>query len=118
MLSTLFFGYLGGVALFVVTSPITAVLAGLLMVVLALIDLILGTRISSQGMTAFDSFVKLFLGAACIALAGVFYLFSRLFLDWAQRRIADRERTRHWYEEPVYRRVRRPLPRKPLTWDE
>jgi hypothetical protein len=42
---------------------------------------------------------------------------SRLFLNWAQRWIADRERTRHWNEEPVYRRSRRrrPAPRE-VEW--
>ena len=29
-------------------------------------------------------------------------------LDWAAGFIADRERTRHWHEEPVFRRPRRP----------
>jgi hypothetical protein len=40
----------------------------------------------------------------------MFLVASRLFLGWAQRWIADRERTRHWYDEPVYRRARRMPP--------
>jgi hypothetical protein len=43
----------------------------------------------------------------CLGLALLFWLMSRLFLGWAMRWVADRERTRHWYEEPVYRRSRR-----------
>ena len=44
-----------------------------------------------------------------------FRLTAKFFLGWAQRWIADRERTRHWYEEPAYRRARRPIARTPVA---
>jgi ABC-type transport system involved in multi-copper enzyme maturation permease subunit len=118
LLGTVGLGYLGGLAIFLVSSPVIAVLAGLLLVVVALIDLILGTRMTNRALTGMTTYMNLFLVAACIGLAVIFLLMARLFLNWAQRHIADRERTRHWHEEPVYRRSRRPLARKPLTWEE
>jgi ABC-type transport system involved in multi-copper enzyme maturation permease subunit len=53
--------------------------------------------------------------AVCISLYAIFWLTAKFFLAWAQRWIADRERTRHWYEEPIYRRSRRPLERVPFA---
>src|SRR5207302_9527314 len=47
-----------------------------------------------------------FVAFSCIALVLIFGLLPQLFLRWAQRWIADRERTRHWHDEPVYRRAR------------
>ncbi len=48
-----------------------------------------------------------FVALSCVVLAAIFLGLPRLFLGWAQRWIADRERTRHWHEEPFYRRARR-----------
>ena len=48
-----------------------------------------------------------FVALSCVVLAGIFLGLPRMFLGWAQRWIADRERTRHWHEEPYYRRARR-----------
>ena len=48
-----------------------------------------------------------FLIASSLALGLIFWLMARTFLSHALRWVADRERTRHWYDEPVYRRSRR-----------
>jgi len=48
-----------------------------------------------------------FVALSCLVLAAIFIGLPLFFLRWAQRWIADRERTRHWYEEPFYRRARR-----------
>jgi hypothetical protein len=61
---------------------------------------------------------NLLLIASCVGLALAYLLAARWFLGRAQRFIADRERTRHWGETPVYRRPRRPLPRKEPAWEE
>jgi ABC-type transport system involved in multi-copper enzyme maturation permease subunit len=118
LLSTVGLGYLGGLAIFVVTSPVIAVVGGLLLVIVAIIDLMLGTRMASRAVVSMSTYMNIFLVAACIGLAVIFLLMARLFLNWAQRHIADRERTRHWHEEPVFRRARRPVSRKPLTWED
>ena len=46
------------------------------------------------------SFLQLFSAASSVGLALIFWLMARLFLNRAQRWVADRERTRHWKEEP------------------
>jgi len=115
LLATLGFGYLGGIVLYVITSPVIIILSYLLWVVVALIDLATGTTMASSAMAGFSINWDLFFVASCIGLAAIFLLVSRLFLNWAQRWIADRERTRHWHEEPLFRRTRRPLARGPAA---
>ena len=78
---------------------------GLLM--LSLVDAWLKTSFAAAAASWWPTFYNTFYVVSCVALAGIFLLASRLFLGWAQCWIADRERTRHWYEEPVYRRARR-----------
>ena len=48
-----------------------------------------------------------FVALSCLILTAIFLGLPHLFLGRAQRWIADRERTRHWHEEPFYRRPRR-----------
>jgi hypothetical protein len=73
---------------------------------LAAIDRQLGTQLSvAAGLVSFDH--RVFTVLTCLGLALLFWLMSRLFLSQAFRWVADRERTRHWHEEPVYRRSRR-----------
>ncbi len=45
-----------------------------------------------------------FVALSCVLLAAIFLGLPQWFLGGAQRWIADRERTRHWYEPPRYRR--------------
>ncbi len=118
LLGTLGFGYLGGLALYSVASPIIAVLAGLLLVVVTLIDLLLGTQMNSFARSGQSVWWNVFFVASCVGLGAIFLLMAQWFLSRAQRFIADRERTRHWAEEPIYRRPRRPLPRKQVVWEE
>ncbi len=118
LLGTMGFGYLGGLALYGIASPVILVLAGLLMVVVTLADLILQTHVSSVARAGFNVWWNLFFVSSCVGLGVIFLLMARLFLNRAQRYIADRERTRHWSEEPIYRRPRRPLPLKQPAWEE
>ena len=90
------------------TSPVTLVVALLLLLVLAIVDVAVGTRLAPLCFNNGRMFFRLFFAGSCIALVGAFWLTARWFLTGAQRWVADRERTRHWYEEPVYRRARRP----------
>jgi ABC-type transport system involved in multi-copper enzyme maturation permease subunit len=107
LLGTMAAGYVGGALVWVVTSPAMLLVYLLLLLVLTILDFFLGTGMAR----AFGGSFGIFFVASCIALALIFWLTSRLFINRSVRWIADRERTRHWYDEPVYRRPRRePLP--------
>ena len=107
LLGTVAYGYLGGLGIFLIASPVTAILALILILLLAIADIFLKTGIASLAFQSFPVFRQIFLVSSCIALAVMCWIMARLFLTWAQRWVADRERTRHWYDEPVYRRPRR-----------
>jgi len=113
LLGTLGVGYAGGIALYAVTSPVIFILAAILALFLNVFDTLLDTQMAASFNTAgwSASLWYTFLVVSCFALVVIFLLLSRLFLSRAQRYIADRERTRHWHDEPVYRRSRRPISR-------
>jgi ABC-type transport system involved in multi-copper enzyme maturation permease subunit len=122
LVATLLWGYVGAGVIFLLSSPVPMV-AGLILSkgIFPLIDSVLNTQLASWAqstswaqVTDFKSFLawsRPFWPPAGIVLALLFFLLSRLLLTWAHRTISDRERTRHWHEEPIYRRSRRALPR-------
>jgi ABC-type transport system involved in multi-copper enzyme maturation permease subunit len=106
LLATMLAGYVCGLAIYLCTTPILAIVALILGLFLAGIDRKLGTQLSvAAGSVSFDH--RVFTILTCLGLALLFWLMSRLFLSWAVRWVADRERTRHWFEDPIYRRSRR-----------
>ena len=107
LLGTMALGYLGGLLLYLITSPFVGLLALLVILMLWVVDSWLKTGFAASAVGVWGAWWPSFYVASCVALGIIFLLASRLFLGWAQRWIADRERTRHWYEEPVYRRARR-----------
>jgi ABC-type transport system involved in multi-copper enzyme maturation permease subunit len=107
LLGTLGWGYVGGTVVYLTTTPVILIIALLLLLLLSVADLIFQTQMAGVAFRGFSTFLTLFFVASCIGLAFIFWLMSRLFLSRAQRYIADRERTRHWHEEPVYRRAAR-----------
>ncbi len=108
LLGTVAYGYLGGLGIFLVVSPVTGLLSLVLILILAIADYFLNTGIASLAFRNFTVYRQIFLVASCIALAAICWVMARFcFLPWAQRWVADRERTRHWYDEPIYRRPRR-----------
>jgi ABC-type transport system involved in multi-copper enzyme maturation permease subunit len=107
LLNTVLIGYLGGLAVYAVTSPVILILAGILLFLLAIIDLFAGTGLANLGFNAY--FSRTFAVASAIGLAVTFFILARWFLYLTQRHIADRERTRHWHDEPYYRQGRRGL---------
>jgi ABC-type transport system involved in multi-copper enzyme maturation permease subunit len=107
LLSTLCFGYLGGAVIYLMTSPAIILIAVLIFIVLQIVDWVLQTQTFTAVGVGMFRYLTHFFVASCIGLALIFWLMARLFLTWAQRWIADRERTRHWNEEPIYRRSRR-----------
>jgi ABC-type transport system involved in multi-copper enzyme maturation permease subunit len=107
LLGTLAAGYLGGIVLYLVSSPAPLIAAAVLSAVLQLFDRTYGTRTSAFLPANLAAFETPFLIMSSVSLALIFWLMSRTFLAHALRWVADRERTRHWHEEPVYRRSRR-----------
>ncbi|HEY7422739.1 MAG TPA: hypothetical protein VH682_00630, partial [Gemmataceae bacterium] len=106
LLASLAAGYVGGLAVYTPTTVLLAIATFILSGVLQALDKNLGTQLSTAATwLPFDPRVFTFLTG--LALALIFLLMARFFLNQALRWIADRERTRHWYEEPVYRRSRR-----------
>jgi ABC-type transport system involved in multi-copper enzyme maturation permease subunit len=123
LLGTLAAGYLGGMALYVVGAIPAGIIAAVLAAILQSIDRTYGTRTSLLLPAAMAAFETPFLILSSIVLALIFWLMARTFLSHALRWVADRERTRHWNEEPVYRRSRRrafssprPAADDPLQW--
>jgi ABC-type transport system involved in multi-copper enzyme maturation permease subunit len=104
LLVTMLAGYVGGLAIYLCTTPILVIFAFIVGLVLVAVDRQLGTRMS---VAAFSVDPRVFLFLTCLGLALLFWLMSRLFVNRALRWVADRERTRHWHDEPIYRRSRR-----------
>jgi hypothetical protein len=107
LLSTMGLGYVGGTAVYLMTSPVIIILAVLILLLIRVLDNLLDTHMADVLISGLPWFLLWFFIASCVGLALIFWLMARFFLAWAQRWIADRERTRHWDEEPVYRRSRR-----------
>jgi hypothetical protein len=104
LLATMLAGYVGGLAIYLCTTPVLVLMTFLVGLVLAALDRQLGTQFR---VVAFSVDLRVLTVVGCLGLALLFWLMSRLFLSQAFRWVADRERTRHWFEEPVYRRSRR-----------
>jgi ABC-type transport system involved in multi-copper enzyme maturation permease subunit len=106
LLGTLGFGYLGGFLIFALTSPATFIIAAIIYIFLQLADRVYGT-VFAQAVGGFGPFFTAFFIATCVALAIIFFFAARLFLSSAEKRISDRERIRHWKDEPFRRPLRR-----------
>jgi ABC-type transport system involved in multi-copper enzyme maturation permease subunit len=106
LLGTLGFGYLGGFLIFAVTSPATLIIAAIIYIFLQLADRAYGT-VFAQAVGGFGTFWPAVFIASCVALAIIFFVAARLFLTNAEKRISDRERIRHWKDEPFRRPLRR-----------
>jgi ABC-type transport system involved in multi-copper enzyme maturation permease subunit len=112
LLGTLGIGYVGGAIAFVVVSPVLFIIAFFIWFAVQLIDkwAEMQTGTSVFGGVGFSQFWFSFFIATCIGLALCCWGLAWFFLADAQKWVADRERTRHWHEEPLdygYRRRRR-----------
>jgi hypothetical protein len=108
-MGTLGIGYVGGVIAFLVTSPVIFIIALFILLAIVLVDHLLGTTLTSAA-GGWAQFPLAFKIASCVALALLFWGLAWFFIADAQKWVADRERTRHWHEEPLdyrYRRRRR-----------
>jgi ABC-type transport system involved in multi-copper enzyme maturation permease subunit len=100
-----FIGYLGGLAVYGVCVLPSAIVALLLILIVFFVDLALGTNLA--GLSFSSHFHRMFAFGSAVSLVVAFWLLAHhFFLYRAQRWIADRERTRHVFDEPVYRRSR------------
>jgi ABC-type transport system involved in multi-copper enzyme maturation permease subunit len=106
LLGTLGFGYLGGFLIFGLTSPATLIIAAIIYIFLQLADRAYGTMFA-QAVGGFGQFFTAFFIATCVALAIIFFFAARFALNSAEKRISDRERIRHWKDEPFRRPLRR-----------
>jgi ABC-type transport system involved in multi-copper enzyme maturation permease subunit len=109
LLGTMGIGYVGGALVYLVTTPVILFIAIFIMLFLVLLDQYLGTQIAKTALGGFGEFYLGFQIGSCLVLAGIFWGLGYFFLGDAQKWIADRERTRHWKDEP---RQLRPLRRK------
>jgi ABC-type transport system involved in multi-copper enzyme maturation permease subunit len=111
LLVTLGFGYGGGFALFVITSPVTLVIASVLFALIAIImQQTLGLPPSAL-LGGFPPFFIAFFVVVCVALVLGFALTAWWFIKEAERHVAQVERVKHWRREPGVRvrKLRRPL---------
>jgi ABC-type transport system involved in multi-copper enzyme maturation permease subunit len=106
LLGTLGFSYLGGFLLWLVTSPATLILALIIVLFLMLVDNLLKTNITGGLGACGTVYIEAVYVASCLVLAGLFFGAAWYFIKDAEKRVADRERTRHWKYEPEYYRPR------------
>jgi ABC-type transport system involved in multi-copper enzyme maturation permease subunit len=111
LLSTLGWGYVGGFIVFLCTVPIILYLVLFILIALELLDHLLGTSFSPNTGTGFAQVLVVTSLAVCIGLALLFWGGSRFFLHYAQKWVAERERTRFWQDEPRMPHRRRCLAR-------
>jgi ABC-type transport system involved in multi-copper enzyme maturation permease subunit len=110
LLVTLMIGYLGGFILWGVAFPVAGILFLIIYVTLLIVDLL--NHNQTQLASLFGGTAAVFFLATYLALLGGFLLMVKVFLGSAQKYVADRERIRHWKDEPrVFRPRRRRLPR-------
>ncbi len=107
LLGTVGIGYVGGTIVFLLTTPVIAILAFIILMLLAAADYFLQTDLFRTAVSGGAEFFTAFRIASCIALALLFWLMAWLLLGDAQKWVADRERTRHWKDEPLHLPPRR-----------
>jgi len=106
LLTTILVAYVAAILLYAVMSPVLFLIGLVIFFVVMLVAQYLG--IGTGGMAGtFGTFWLTFLIATSIGLVLLFWIAAKLFLRGAQKWVADRERTRHWEDEPMPRRRRR-----------
>jgi hypothetical protein len=105
LLGTLGISYVGSFLLIVVASPAIWILMVLIMLTCMVIDSGLGTNLAR----GFFGMGGMFILASYLVLLGLFGVLTYYFVRDSEKYVADRERVRHWKEEPMA------LPRRPQT---
>jgi hypothetical protein len=96
LLATLGLGYVAGALIYLLTTPLIAAVAAMLVILLYVIDASFGTSMGAVAGRGMAFTFPVFFVSSCIGLALAFVWMARQFLSWTQRWIADRDRTRHW----------------------
>jgi hypothetical protein len=110
LLQTMGFGYAGGLLFFALFTPGLIAIFLVFLLILLFVDIPLGTGIPGLCLSNAAYFARLVYLSAATGLVVMFWLMARVFLNRAQRWIADRERTRYWQDVPQYRRSRGEAP--------
>lgn len=115
LLGTVGFGYLGGLILYACTSPLVFIVAGIIYLFLKIID-----EVYHMGLTRavglFSDFYFAFFIASCLSVAAICYGMAWWFIRAAEKRVADKERIRHWKDEPVIRPRRQRVATSPARY--
>lgn len=114
LLGTLGFGYLGAFLMFVTTSPVIFIVSAIVYMLLMVVDRMIGA--GATRLVGFGSFTNAMFISASITLAAAFFGAAKLFLNMAEKRVADLERTRHWKYEPKRPRLGRPRLARPRPY--
>jgi hypothetical protein len=100
--------------MFLVASPIILILSAIIYAMLQVIDHWYGT--GAMALVGFGSFLDAMTISACVILAAAFFGAAKLFLNMAEQRVSDLERTRHWKYEPKRPRLSRPRVARPRPY--
>ncbi len=106
LLITVLVAYLAAIAIYVCLIPVVLILSLLVFLALSLVAAFYGLNAGSL-LGSFATFSFAFLIGTCIGLVVLFWMAARLFVRWAQQWVADRERTRHWENDPTERSRKR-----------
>jgi ABC-type transport system involved in multi-copper enzyme maturation permease subunit len=102
LLITVLVAYLAGLAFNAVLFPAVLIISLLIYAVLSIAASYFGVNAGGL-MASFGTFSTALLIACWIGMVVAFYIAARLFLRGAQKWVADRERTRHWEDDPIQR---------------
>ena len=113
LMGTVLIGYGGGFCLLMVAFPVAGLVFLVILVTLALIDWF---TVNQYGLsTWWQGTFDIYTFCVCVALIVGFLGMIWIFLADAQKYVADRERIRHWKEEPKPIRRRRPAAKRSST---
>jgi ABC-type transport system involved in multi-copper enzyme maturation permease subunit len=106
LLITVLVAYLAAIAIYVCLLPVVFIISGMVYAAIAILAAVYGLN-PGAFLGSFPAFSFAFLIAACIGLVILFLVAARWFVRSAQQWVADRERTRHWENDPTVRRRKR-----------
>jgi hypothetical protein len=106
LLITVLVAYLAAIGVFICLTPFVLIISGIVYAVISILASMKGFNAGAL-LGSFATFSFAFLIATSLGLVVLFWVTARLFLNWAQQWVADRERTRNWENEPTMRRRRR-----------
>ena len=102
LLGTLGISYVGGFFLFVMSLPLIMIVYLVILLTLLLVDTVTGGA-AARG---FASGAWTFVLGSYIVLLAIFGALTLYFINDAEKYVADRERIRHWQDEPMNRGLR------------